>query len=201
MKRINILPKEIALEYRYKSRWTYLIRKYFTRFLLAIIILEISLFGIIHGMRGLRLNTLNNSFKKVKEEIGLVLVKLNNKEEELARIKREIEDIDKRIKEAEEKFTFLASIRKKPKDYSDILAEVNIESPRKIWITYLSTKGDKLNMIGGSYSTLLVTRFMSNLQQSPFFANADFEYTKKSEIEKVEVIEFEISCDVIRGRK
>ncbi len=201
MKRINILPKEVALEYRYKNRWVYSIRKYFMRFVLAIIILEISLFAVSHGIRGLRLNRLNNSFKEIKEEIGFLLARLNNKEEEVARIKSEIEDIDKKIEKAGERPAFLASIRKKPKDYSDILAEVNIESPRKIWIMYLSTKGDKLSIIGGSYSTLLVTRFMSNLQDSPFFTNADFVYTKKSEIQKVEVVEFEISCDVIRGRK
>lgn len=201
MKRINILPKEVALEYRYKNRWVYSIRKYFMRFVLAIIILEISLFAVSHGIRGLRLNKLNNSFKEIKEEIGFLLARLNNKEEEVARIKSEIEDIDKKIEKAGERPAFLASIRKKPKDYSDILAEVNIESPRKIWIMYLSTKGDKLSIIGGSYSTLLVTRFMSNLQDSPFFTNADFVYTKKSEIQKVEVVEFEISCDVIRGRK
>lgn len=201
MKRINILPKEVALEYRYKNRWVYSIRKYFMRFVLAIIILEISLFAVSHGIRGLRLNRLNNSFKEIKEEIGFLLARLNNKEEEVARIKSEIEDIDKKIEKAGERPAFLASIRKKPKDYSDILAEVNIESPRKIWIMYLSTKGDKLSIIGGSYSTLLVTRFMSNLQDSPFFTNADFIYTKKSEIQKVEVVEFEISCDVIRGRK
>lgn len=171
------------------------------RFVLAIIILEISLFAVSHGIRGLRLNRLNNSFKEIKEEIGFLLARLNNKEEEVARIKSEIEDIDKKIEKAGERPAFLASIRKKPKDYSDILAEVNIESPRKIWIMYLSTKGDKLSIIGGSYSTLLVTRFMSNLQDSPFFTNADFVYTKKSEIQKVEVVEFEISCDVIRGRK
>lgn len=201
MKRINILPKEVALEYRYKNRWVYSIRKYFMRFVLAIIILEISLFAVSHGIRGLRLNRLNNSFKEIKEEIGFLLARLNNKEEEVARIKSEIEDIDKKIEKAGERPAFLASIRKKPKDYSDILAEVNIESPRKIWIMYLSTKGDKLSIIGGSYSTLLVTRFMSNLQDSPFFTNADFVYTKKSEIQEVEVVEFEISCDVIRGRK
>lgn len=201
MKRINILPKEVALEYRYKNRWVYSIRKYFMRFVLAIIILEISLFAVSHGIRGLRLNRLNNSFKEIKEEIGFLLARLNNKEEEVARIKSEIEDIDKKIEKAGERPAFLASIRKKPKDYSDILAEVNIESPRKIWIMYLSTKGDKLSIIGGSYSTLLVTRFMSNLQDSPFFTNADFVYTKKSEIQKVEVVEFEISCDVVRGRK
>lgn len=201
MKRINILPKEVALEYRYKNRWVYSIRKYFMRFVLAIIILEISLFAVSHGIRGLRINRLNNSFKEIKEEIGFLLARLNNKEEEVARIKSEIEDIDKKIEKAGERPAFLASIRKKPKDYSDILAEVNIESPRKIWIMYLSTKGDKLSIIGGSYSTLLVTRFMSNLQDSPFFTNADFVYTKKSEIQKVEVVEFEISCDVIRGRK
>ena len=201
MKRINILPKEVALEYRYKNRWVYSIRKYFMRFVLAIIILEISLFAVSHGIRGLRINRLNNSFKEIKEEIGFLLAKLNNKEEEIARIKREIEDVDKKIEKTGERLTFLASIRKKPKDYSDILTEVNIESPRKIWIIYLSTKGDKLSIIGGSYSILSVTRFMSNLQDSPFFTNADFVYTKKSEIQKMEVIEFEISCDVIRGRK
>ena len=200
MKRVNILPGDLALEYRYKDRWKYLIKTHLLRFIATILILEIFLFGSFHAIKGLILYKMKSDFRRIKEEVSLLLVKLETQEEEIARISEEIKDTDEGIADAEKRLNFLNSIKRMPKDYSNILSEVNIQSPPKIWITYLSVKGEKLKIVGGSYDTLLVTRFMSNLQQSPYFKNADFAYTKKGEIEDIEVIEFEFTCIVKKGR-
>ena len=125
--------------------------------------------------------------------------KQKKKTEEGERIRKKIKNAEEKIDKVEDKLGHLLAIKKKAGNYSNILDDVHRTIPGKVWITQLNVEDDNLKITGGAYSMLLLTQFMDNLQNAPFFANANFINTKKDEIENVEVINFEITCGVTGG--
>jgi Tfp pilus assembly protein PilN len=69
--------------------------------------------------------------------------------------------------------------------------------PDHLWMTSASDdNGATLNVEGLTFSNLVVSDFMSNLERSPMFANVELEVAERGELNERRVVKFRISCQV-----
>lgn len=69
--------------------------------------------------------------------------------------------------------------------------------PDHLWLNNASEGGgNQLTLEGVTFSNLVVSDFMSRLEQSPMFANVELGVAQSGEIDKHEIVKFQITCQV-----
>lgn len=78
-----------------------------------------------------------------------------------------------------------------------ILDELSKNTPDRLWLVKLSTKGTKITMEGASLDTGVVADFLRSLNNSGYFVNVDLEKTRGGkEIEGVKLVDFVIKAEL-----
>ncbi len=79
-----------------------------------------------------------------------------------------------------------------------LLDEVNRSLPDHMWLTrFEDLGGDMYALEGVTFSNFLVSDFMQNLNNSPYFARINLLYTEKGTIQEAEVVKFKAQTTAV----
>jgi len=80
-----------------------------------------------------------------------------------------------------------------------LLDELNRSLPGYMWLTrFEDTGGDTYAIEGVTFSNFLVSDFLQNVADSPYFAGIDLLVTEKGEISDVSVVKFKVRAHAVR---
>ncbi len=80
-----------------------------------------------------------------------------------------------------------------------IMDELNRSMPSHLWLTRVEDIGaDKYAVEGVTFSNFLVSDFLQNVTNSPYFSAVDLLVAEKGEIEEVKVIRFRAQAKAVR---
>lgn len=85
----------------------------------------------------------------------------------------EIKDINEKKKQVENRLNTIENLKKGRELPVHILDEISNAIPEKVWISNLTTRKDRLTLIGTSQSHAEVAEFMDNLERSDYFAGVN----------------------------
>ena len=99
-----------------------------------------------------------------------------------------------------QRIAYLTTYQQGPGDLAQVLKDVKLSLPYGVWLTLLQAnpKGH-LRIMGGALDDRLVSQLMGQLKANHRFLNVAFNYAKQSKIGKQGIVEFEVTCDVVRG--
>jgi type IV pilus assembly protein PilN len=105
--------------------------------------------------------------------------KINNVEENIAKIERklaqgkvQVAEIKKLKQEKEtyrKQFQVIENLKKGKGGPVRILDELATNVPERIWLQTLKQSGNSIELVGIAVDNKLISKFMSNLQKSPYF--------------------------------
>jgi type IV pilus assembly protein PilN len=176
MIRINLLPFRAA---RKKEN----IRRQVSIFLLSLILVLSALFvgNYILGM-------MVSGVKKDIEKANAELEKYNEINQEIARIKKTLENLQKKM----DVITRLELNRHAPVRLLDTLT--NMVVPKRMWFTRLEEKDTTVKIDGIALDNKTVADFMVRLQGSGLFKSVNLKTLKQKEVEGNNLKSFQISC-------
>ena len=178
MIRINLLPFRAA---RKKEN----IRRQVSIFLLGLICVVVGLFGGNY-LLGLQVKSLKNDIEKTETE----LKKFNEINEEIKRIKKTLENLQKKM----DVINRLEINRHAPMRLLDTLTQV-IPKPKRLWLTRLEEKNTIIKIDGVALDEQEIADFMRLLQKCGLFKSVDLKRLKHKEIDGKNLKSFEILCD------
>ena len=80
-----------------------------------------------------------------------------------------------------------------------LLDEMNRSLPEHMWLTRLEDMGgDRYAIEGITFSNFLISDFLQNLDQSPYFTGVDLMVAERGLIEQVRVVKFKAETTAIR---
>jgi len=80
-----------------------------------------------------------------------------------------------------------------------LLDELNRSVPSHMWLTrFEDIGGDRYAVEGVTFSNFLVSDFLQNVTNSPYFSGVDLLVAEKGEIEDVKVVKFKAQAKVVR---
>ena len=80
-----------------------------------------------------------------------------------------------------------------------LMDELNRAMPDHIWLTrFEDIGGDRYAVEGVTFSNFLVSDFLQNVTNSPYFSGVDLLVAEKGEIEDVKVVKFKAQAKVVR---
>jgi len=178
MIRINLLPFRAA---RKKEN----IRRQVSIFMLGLICVVVGLFGGNYVL-GLQVKSLKNDIEKTEAE----LKKFNEINEEIKRIKKTLENLQKKM----DVINRLEINRHAPARLLDTLTQV-IPKPKRLWLTRLEEKNTIIKIDGVALDEQEVADFMRQLQKCGLFKSVNLKTLKHKEIDGKNLKSFEILCD------
>ena len=179
MIRINLLPFRAA---RRKEN----IRRQISIFLLSFIFVSISLF-YYRMQLNLQLGELRTQAEDVKSRLKI----FRQKAREVDNIKQALDTLNKKINVIKT----LELNRREPVRLMEAMTEVVI--PKRMWFTDFTDNKDSVVIKGNALDNKTVADFMTQLENSGFFSTVNLTTLKQITIQKVNVKDFEISCDKI----
>jgi type IV pilus assembly protein PilN len=120
-------------------------------------------------------------------KIGNVSDEIVRVETEIASNKKIMEEIEKLKAEKElyrTQFEIIEKLKKEKRGPVIMLDELAKRIPDKIWLISLKQKGSTIELKGAALDNRFVSRFMSDLEASPFFNRVDL-ITTEQKISKV----------------
>lgn len=144
-----------------------------------------------------KLEELTQKENAIRSEQRKVSGKLRN----LAKVKKEVENLNKQEIVLAKKIDVIKKIVDKRQNPFKVLKYIAENTPKDIWLNELEFKDNKLKLLGNSKSWKSIGKFLENLKTSIFF-NTNISYKEPEGVEKtfkgqrVEV--FEIEANVVR---
>jgi len=176
MIRINLLPFRAA---RKKEN----IRRQVSIFLLALI----GVLGILF-VSNYVLGMMVNGVKKDIEQANAELQKYNEINEEIARIKKTLENLQKKM----DVINRLELDRHAPVRLLDTLTQMVVS--KRMWFTRLEEKDTTVKIDGIALDNKTVADFMTRLQGSGLFKSVNLKTLKQKEFEGNNLKSFQINC-------
>jgi type IV pilus assembly protein PilN len=139
----------------------------------------------------------------ITTKIGRVEREIARVETEIASNKKIMEEIDKLKAEKElyrKQFQIIEKLKKDKKGPVIMLDELATKIPEKIWLLELKQKGNTLELVGAALDNKYVSKFMSDLESSPYFSKVDLitsemKLAKKGKT-KQKMNQFKLTCSV-----
>ena len=176
MIRINLLPFRAA---RKKEN----IRRQVSIFLLSLI-LVLSVLFVGNYILGMMVNGVKKDIEKANAE----LKKYNEINEEIARIKKTLENLQKKM----DVIKRLELNRHAPVRLLDTLTKMVV--PKRMWFTRLEEKDTAVKIDGIALDNKTVADFMVRLQGSGLFKDVNLKTLKQKEFEGNNLKSFQINC-------
>ncbi len=104
----------------------------------------------------------------------------------------EIETFKKRKQELERKLDVISALKAKKRGPVEILDQISIIIPEKMWLSSLSNKGDSLTLNGFAVDNPTIALFMKTLQMSPYFKGVVLVFTQQEKSNHKFVIECKV---------
>ena len=176
MIRINLLPFRAA---RKKEN----IRRQVSIFMLSLAFLLIIFFYYNFSL-GNKIDSLNTNIKNTKTE----LAKYNKINDEIAQIKKKLSNLKKKMAVMKT----LEANRFEPTRLLDIMTQVVV--PKRMWLTRLESKGEKVKINGIALDNKTVADFMVRLEDCGLFKEVDLTTLKRKKEQAADLKSFAISC-------
>ena len=176
MIRINLLPFRAA---RKKEN----IRRQVSIFMLSLAFLLIIFFYYNYSLSN-KIDSLNTSIKNTKTE----LAKYNKINNEIAQIKKKLNNLKKKMAVMKT----LEANRFEPTRLLDIMTQVVV--PKRMWLTRLESKGNKVKINGIALDNKTVADFMVRLEDCGLFKEVDLTTLKRKKQQAADLKSFAISC-------
>lgn len=157
---------------------------------LSIVVLSYVLISLIFLYTFISLNSQKNEFKKELQTVRTELQKYKDTEKKLARLKKEKEIVEKKIKI----ISNLEKERGKVIKILDILAKNFLAD--KMWLENLKLDGNKLHIKGIALGNEAVAEFMEKLKESKYFQTIELIKTVKKEIQGFNLTSFSLECKI-----
>ena len=97
----------------------------------------------------------------------------------------------------QEKLNIINALRKQKLGPAKVLDELSINKPEKIYFESVKKDGSKLGIEGIALDDETVANFMTNLRKSKMFKNVDLIVSERTEVSKIKVKKFILSCEII----
>lgn len=136
----------------------------------------------------LTLSFLDSSKKKEIEE-------LKREQARLAVVFKEIKELERIKKDADDKINTVQRLDKGRKDLITILDELNSALPQKVWLVNLRQESDRFFIEGYASDSNLVSMFMKNMETTGKFQRVDLSGVSQEDISKIRVQRFSISTN------
>lgn len=137
---------------------------------------------------------------KITGDKDELLTEISNKKKEINYYKSLTTEVNK-AKEAQkmlqDKLNIINSLRKQKSGPAKVLDELSINKPEKIYFESVKKDGSKLGIEGIALDDETVANFMTNLRKSKMFKNVDLIVSERTEVSKVKVKKFILSCEII----
>ena len=183
MIRINLLPFRAA---RKKEN----IRRQVSIFLLSLILVLTILFVVNYGL-SFMVSNLKSDIEKANAE----LKKYNEINQEIARIKKTLENLQKKM----DVIKRLELNRYAPVRLLDTLTQMVV--PKRMWFTRLEENDTSVKIDGIALDNKTVADFMTRLQGCGLFQSVNLKTLKHKEVEGNNLKSFQVSCDKIPIQK
>lgn len=121
-------------------------------------------------------------------------------EADVARYRPEEEQVagfKKKRSELEDKIDVIKGLDRARSGPVRIMDELSKNTPRRLWLTNLTTEGVALTVEGDSLDTGIVADFLRSLNASPYFRDVDLEKTTPgAEVQGVRLVHFVIRAEL-----
>ena len=115
---------------------------------------------------------------------------------EIAKIKR----LNQQRKELNDRLDVITRLDSDRYFRVHLMDELNRSMPSHLWLTRFEHVGaDKYSVEGVTFSNFLVSDFLQNVTNSPYFSAVDLLVTEKGEIEDVKVVKFKAQAKAVRN--
>jgi type IV pilus assembly protein PilN len=176
MIRINLLPFRTE---RKKEN----VRRQVSLFLLSLVLVLLVLFYYNFSLNS-KIGKLNKRIETTNNE----LTKYNKINKEIARIKKNLEVLQKKMAVIAQ----LESDRYAPVILMDTMTQVLVA--KRMWLTNLSVSDTNVNISGIALDEKTVADFMVRLQNCGLFSNVMLKSVKRKEVEKSNLKSFQVVC-------
>lgn len=124
-------------------------------------------------------------------------------ENEIASNKKIMDEIEKLKAEKElyrKQFQIIEKLKKDKKGPVIMLDELATRIPEKIWLLELKQTGNSLELVGAALDNKFVSKFMTDLESSPYFSKVDL-ITSEMKLSKrgkgnQKMNEFKLTCSI-----
>ena len=120
-------------------------------------------------------------------------------EQELQRLKPEVElvnSLENKQKDLNVLIDLVKNLNMNRSLMVHIMDEVNKNIPDYMWLTEMSISGNSIRISGITFSNLIVTQFMQDLENSDYISNITLIETKYKNIEEHNLFEFSLTGNV-----
>jgi type IV pilus assembly protein PilN len=183
MIRINLLPFRTE---RKKEN----VRRQVSLFLLSLVLVLLVLFYYNFNLNS-KIGKLNKRIETTNNE----LTKYNEINKEIARIKKNLEVLQKKMAVIAQ----LESDRYAPVILMDTMTQVLVA--KRMWLTSLSVSNTNVKIDGIALDEKTVADFMVQLQKSGLFNNVVLKSVKRKEVEKSNLKSFQVVCTKVAPPK
>jgi len=130
--------------------------------------------------------------------------KLQAREDQIVKLKSEIEELQRKVKEVDafkakqeklrQKIGIIEQLRKQKTGPVRILDDLSMKVPEEVWLTSYKEEGGLLRIVGNGIDDESISQFLQKLEASPYFQGVELLFIKPIEINKKRVRNFEISA-------
>lgn len=183
MIRINLLPFRTE---RKKEN----VRRQVSLFLLSLVLVLLVLFYYNFSLNS-KIGKLNKRIQTANTE----LTKYNTINKEIARIKKNLEVLRKKMAVIEQ----LESDRYAPVILMDTMTQVLVS--KRMWFTNMSAENTTVSITGIALDEKTVADFMVRLQKSGLFSNVELKSIKREKVENSNLKSFHVICTKVQPQE
>lgn len=128
----------------------------------------------------------------VRAEIAQTKALIDGYKPQLAQVK----EFRNKKQAVEEKLAVIARLERQRRGPIHVLDELASRSPERLWITGMETSGTNIRLDGMGLNNQVVAAFMTELNDSPYFADVELERTELSEANGLKLSKFGIRAKI-----
>ena len=175
------------------------------RFRKVIVLMVIVFFIILISLYLLQMTQIQKYRAEIRN-YRLAQEEINYKQIEVEKLKSDLNLILSKKNDLKRRVEFIEKIRADKVDWTELLRELTLLIPERVWLSKLSVsqsglgkKGKKetnlrkINVIGSSLKSESIPDFVTALEGSPKFSEVELSYVAKKDVGGEEVFNFEIS--------
>ncbi len=183
MIRINLLPREEIVTTR---AWS--IPQVGNFAPLALVVAALLTCGVVHQLQAGRINRLQQTVAEEEAETRRLAP-------EIAKIKR----LNQQRKDLNDRLDVITELDHDRYFRVHLLDELNRSMPDNMWLTNFEENGDgSYSVEGVTFSNFLVSDFLQNITNSPWFGSVNLLVAEKGEIGDVRVVKFKAQATTTR---
>jgi type IV pilus assembly protein PilN len=136
---------------------------------------------------------INHSNKKLEEQISTT-------RKDITYYKSLTTEVNKAKEEQKillERLNIITTLRKQKAVPAKVLDELCINKPEKVYFESVKKDGSRLAIDGVAMDDETIANFMTNLRKSKMFKNVDLIVSERTEVSKIKLKKFSLSCEII----